>query len=174
MEWVPSPVATIAAWILTLTFAWATVAKFVRGNEWPSAVTRFGFRGAIAQTIVFAVPLAEIAVVVMFFVGALRPGAAFTLALVAMFSAAIVRVRAVKGGRVPCGCFGKSHERDYRLLLARNSALALLAAAVLFGPRDASLRPSADIDVVPLTLAVLGLLLVVWVTVQTTSSFRRR
>ena len=174
MEWVPAPVATLAAWILTLTFAWATVAKFVRGNEWPSAVTRFGFRGWAAQIIVFAVPLAETTVVVLFLVGALRPAAAFTLALVAMFSAAIVRVRMVEGGRVPCGCFGKSHERDYRLLLARNGALALLAAAGLMGPRGASLRPSSEVEVVPLVLAVVGLFLVAWVTVQSSSSFRRR
>ena len=41
------------------------------------------------------------------------------------FSAAIVRAR-VRDGRdaVACGCFGGSRARDYRLLLARNAALA--------------------------------------------------
>ena len=174
MDSIPAPLATVAAWILTITFTWAVAAKFIRGNEWPSAVTAFGFRGASAQAIVFAVPLAETAVVLLFFLGALRAAGALTLALVASFSAAIVRVRMQTGGRVPCGCFGKTRERDHRLLLARNASLAVLAACVLLGPDDASLRPSQPGAVIPIVLAIAGVGLVIWMALQTTSSFRRR
>ncbi len=174
MELIPSPLATAAAWVLMATFAWAVVAKFVRGNAWPSAVTRFGFRGAVAQVIVFAVPMAEAAVAVAFIGGLSRVGGSLTLALVAAFSAAIVRARVQHGNRLPCGCFGKTHERDYRLLLARNSLLALLAVAVLLGPSSASLEVPEGAEVVPLVLVVLGSLLIVWMAVQTFASLRRR
>lgn len=174
MELIPSPLATAAAWILTVTFGWAVVAKFVRGNSWPSAVTRFGFRGAVAQVIVFAVPMAEAAVVVAFVGGLSRVGGSLTLTLVAAFSAAIVRARMHQGNRLPCGCFGKTHERDYRLLLARNSLLALLAVTVLLGPSSASLEVPEGAEVVPLVLVVVGSLLIAWMGIQTVTSLRRR
>ena len=174
MEWVSAPIASAAGWILTLTFGWAALAKFIRGDEWPPAVTRFGFRGGVAQTIVFAVPIAEITIVILFVVGAARAGAALTVALVAAFSAAITRARMVSGRRVPCGCFGKSRERDYRLLLARNAALALAAATVLLGPRDVSLAPPEGTEWMPVVLSLVGAGVVAWAAVQTTSALRRR
>lgn len=175
MDWIPSPVATLAAWGLTATFAWAALAKFIRGDAWPKAVTGFGFRGALAQTIVFAVPLAEIAIVALFVAGALRPAGALTLALVAGFSGAIVRARGIGNRkRVPCGCFGGSRDTDYRLLLARNLALAVLAALVLLGPRSASLSFPDDLALLPTALIAIGGLLLVWMTVQTANSLRRR
>lgn len=174
MELVPSPLAGAAAWILTVTFGWAVVAKFARGKAWPSAVTRFGFDGAIAQVIVFAVPIAEAAVVVAFVGGLSHVGGSLTLALVAAFSAAIVRGRLRQGDRLPCGCFGKTHERDYRLLLARNSMLALLAVAVLLGPPSMSLEVPDGAEIVPLVLVVVGTLLIAWMGIQTFTSLRRR
>ena len=174
MEWVPAPVFTLAAWILTVTFGWAAIAKFVGGPAWPSAVTRFGFRGPAAQIIVFAVPAAEITVVVLFVIGALRPAAALTLALIAAFSAAITRAVVVNGRRVPCGCFGKTTDRDYRLLVLRNGALGVVAALVLAGPPQASLRPPVGADVIPLALALVGAIVVGWAGAQTASALRRR
>jgi hypothetical protein len=75
------------------------------------------------------VPVAELAVVATVVVGAPALTSALALGLVASFSAAVVRARVRGGGdAVPCGCFGGSRARDYRLLLARNAALAGLAA----------------------------------------------
>jgi len=175
MEWVPSPLATIAAWTLVATFLWAAVAKFVRGNAWPAAIARFGFAGAAARAIAVAVPVAEIVVVALFVAGASRVAAALTLALVASFSAAIVSARMVrKSDKVPCGCFGGSGESDYRLLLARNAALAVLAGVVLLAPRPAGLSAPSEGDLLPATLVVLGGAVLTWMVAQTVSSLRRR
>lgn len=175
MEWVPSPLATVAAWVLTATFLWAAVAKFVRGNAWPAAIARFGFAGAAARAIAVAVPVAELVVAILLGAGAVRAGAALTLSLVASFSAAIVSVRMLrKTDKVPCGCFGGAGESDYRVLLARNGALAVLAAIILFSPRAASPTPPSARDLVPSTLVILGGALVVWMVAQTLTSLRRR
>ena len=175
MDWIPSPVATLAAWGLTATFAWAAAAKFVRGDAWPQAVAGFGFRGSFAKAIVLGVPLAEMAIVTLFVAGALRPAAALSLALVAGFSSAIVRTRAIgTGDRVPCGCFGGSGDSDYRLLLARNLALTGLAGLILLGPRSVSLSLPEGVPALPTVLIAIGGLLLVWMTVQTATSLRRR
>lgn len=175
MEWVPSPLATVAAWVLTGTFAWAAVAKFVRTDAWPRAVANLGFGGVMARVLMMAVPLAELGIVALFFLGAVRPAAALTLALIASFSAAIVRARAGrKSDRVPCGCFGGDGEYDYRLLLARNGAIATLAGSVLLAPPGVSLAPPAGMDLLPTALVVIAGVLVAWMAAQTSSSLRRR
>lgn len=175
MDWIPSPVATLAAWGLTATFAWAAIAKIVRGGAWSQAVAGFGFRGGLARFVVLAVPAAEIAIVGLFVAGVLRPAAALTLALVAGFSAAIVRARGMGAGdRVPCGCFGGNREADYRLLLGRNLGLVVLAALVLLGPEALSLRFPENVPLLPTVLVAIGGLLLVWMTVQTATSLRRR
>lgn len=175
MEWIPSPLATVAVWALVGTFAWAAAAKFIGGNEWPKAVAGFGFSGVFARAVAIAVPLFELVIVALFVAGAVRPAAALTLALIAAFSAAIVRVRGSKNeNRVPCGCFGGSRDYDYRLLLARNAGLALLGAIVLVAKGDVSLAPPTGAELVPTGLVVVAGVLLTWMAVQTASSLRRR
>ena len=175
MEWVPSPLATVAAWALTVIFAWAAVAKFIRADAWPRAVTNLGFGGTTARILMMAVPLAELVTVALFALGAAQPAAALTLALIASFSAAIARARVGrKDDRVPCGCFGGDGEYDYRLLLARNGALAVLAGLVLLAPRDVSLTPPGGMEILPTGLVVLAGVLLAWMATQTLSSLRRR
>lgn len=175
MEWVPSPLATVAAWLLTATFGWAVVAKSFDRVAWTSAVTGFGFRGRLAYALVFAVPLAEVAVVGLFLVGSVKAGAALTLALVASFSIAIVRVRATsQRDKVPCGCFGGTKSADYRLLLGRNAGLACLSAVILLAPRSTSLSLPEGTEIVPTALVVVAAVLLVWMTSQAATSLRRR
>jgi len=175
MEWVPAPLATVAAWGLTATFAWAAAAKVLRADAWPGSVAAFGFSGSSARVVVVSVPVAEVTIVALFAVGIVRPAAALTLALVAAFSAAVVRARTTRmDNRVPCGCFGGSGETDYRLLLGRNLALLLLAALILMSPRDVSLAPPTGGDLLPAVLVVVGGVVLVWTAVQTASSFHRR
>ena len=175
MDWIPAPLATVAAWGLIATFGWAAVAKLVRSDAWPAAVAGFGFEGPAARVVAVAVPVLEGAIVVFLATGVLRLAGALTLTLVAAFSAAIVRVRtAGSSDKVPCGCFGGSGETDYRLLLGRNAALAVLAALVLLGPRSTSLVLPAGTELVPTALVVVAGILLTWVAVQTVSSLRRR
>lgn len=175
MEWIPSPLATVAAWALIGTFAWAAAAKFVRGNDWPEAVAGFGFSGVLARAIAVAVPLFEVAIVALFVVGAVRVAAALTLALIAAFSAAIVWSRGTRdGNRVPCGCFGRTRDYDYRLLLLRNAGIAFLAALVLVAKGEVSLAVPAGTDLVPTALVAIAGVLLTWMAVQTASSLRRR
>ncbi len=174
MEWVPPPLATVAAWGLVATFAWAAIAKIVRGEAWQRAVAAFGLRGSAGRAVALAVPVAEVGIVVLFLTGAVRPAAALTLALVAAFSAAVVRARTTQQrDKVPCGCFGGSGETDYRLLLARNAGLLVLAALILLSPGDASLTLPENAELVPTALVVVGGLLVTWMAVQTASALKR-
>ena len=175
MEWVPSPLATVAAWALIATFAWAAVAKGLNVVAWSSAVAGFGFRGPFGRAIVVGVPLTEILIVFMLLSIDLRAGAALVLALVAAFSGAIVRSRAIqKQDKVPCGCFGAGGRSDYRLLLARNGGLALLGGLILLAPRSTSLQLPAGAELVPTVLIVVAGVLIVWMTTQAATTLRRR
>ncbi len=104
-----------------------------------------------------AVPAVEAAVPAAVILGA--PAAAAAIALVSLvgFSVAIVRTR-VRDGRdaVACGCFGGSRSRDYRLLLARNAALAAAAVAGLAasrGPRRLVARRAGAGRALPVAVA---------------------
>lgn len=175
MEWVPSPLATVAAWAVTATFAWAALAKSLDRRAWTAAVSGFGFRGAAARLVMVAVPLAEVVIVALFLLGYLEIGAALTLALVASFSGAIVRARAIeKSDRVPCGCFGGAQRVDYRLLLARNAGLAGLGALVLLARGPSSLALPRGTELVPTALVVVAGVLVVWMASAAATSLRRR
>ena len=69
--------------------------------------------------------------------------------------------------RLGCGCFGGSGTRDYRLLLARNLALAGVAFVARKTGQDVplvrSLGEPAGADLIPVALVVLGLALAAWV-----------
>src|SRR4029453_4465170 len=71
------------------------------------------------------------------------------------------------GGGFGCGCCFGSGARDYRLLLARNLALAGVAFVAWRAGEDAPLvrvlGEPAGADLLPVALVVLGLALAVWV-----------
>ena len=107
--------------------------------------------------------------------GATRAGAALVLALVAGFSLAILRAHAALGSRLPCGCFGSTRDRDYRVLLARNAVLATAAGGLLIFGRDVSGYPPAPTSDAWLAavLAVAGSGLVIWLFAAVRSGIRR-
>ncbi|MDP9222835.1 MAG: hypothetical protein M3P18_03090, partial [Actinomycetota bacterium] len=123
------------------------------------------------------VPIAESAVVTLLVVGQARAAAALALGLIAIFSLALLHARQEEGDRLPCGCFGRVIPRDYRLLAARNAALAALAATVLFSGRDrlvtASLGPDSTV-LLPAALVILGLSVAVWVSRELAETSRRQ
>lgn len=172
------PLARLAAALVATAFAWAAIAKGLNFSAWSTALGRYGIDDRLRRVGLVAVPAAEIAAaIVTLFVHA-RAGAALSTALLAVFSLALLRARWVSGDRLPCGCFGKASERDYRLMLARNAALGGLAAFVLiFGPRDGALTgyaaPDAT-DVLPVLLVVVGVALAVWTARATLGGWRKR
>lgn len=161
----PAPVYPLAAVGLGLVFAWSGVAKVFRFSRWRAALDGYGLSG-VGPTLALAVPVVELAVPALMLSAHSRAGAALALGLLALFSATILRARAARGDRLPCGCFGGADERDYRLMLARNATLGLLAAVVLARGRD--LQPLEGLgapdaaDIVPVILVVVGAVMIAW------------
>lgn len=152
--------------ILATTLAWAAIAKAARPSRWTDAVRGYAVpRWMFARVVV---PLAEAAIVVAFLSGRSRLGALAAATLLVVFSLVVLRARAVRGDRLPCGCFGGRKVRDYRAMLGRNLLLLLLAVVVLVGGRDVTMFPEdlARADLVPLGLVIGGFGLGAWVVSQ--------
>lgn len=171
----PVAVYSLAASILGLVFVWSAVAKLLRSSRWRAALEGYGLPGTRALAI--AVPVVELVVPSLMLLERSLASAALALGLLALFSAAIVRARSRRGDRLPCGCFGGAGERDYRLMIARNAVLGLLAAAVIARGRDLQtlegLGAPETADLLPAGLVVLGLVAIGWMFWVVSDSFRR-
>lgn len=159
--------------LLAGTFAWSAVAKLVRWGAWRGLVE--GYRlGPLTPAATVAAPLVEAGLVVALLT-CTRWGAAAALVALVAFSGAILRLKALEGDRLPCGCFGRTKRRDYRLSLARNGLLASLA--VLATVRDvdlyAGITMPSGAELVPAALIVAGIAVAIWLGVMTASSFKR-
>ena len=151
---------------LAATFAWSALAKVMRAAEWRAALGAYRLPRSVSAAARHGVPLTEILVSAALASGAVRLGAAASLALLAAFSIAVLRARSLQGDKLPCGCFGKTKKRDYRLSLVRNAALAALASLLLVRGEDVSpLRgfaaPSGS-EVIALVLVVAGVFFIGW------------
>ena len=174
----PDIVAVFSAAVLASLFGWAALAKLVRRDRWRAALPAYGL-GPIAGAAFVAVPAAEAAVVGLFLLAPMRAGAALALALLAGFSLGLARARALRGDRLPCGCFGRAATRSLATLLGRNAAMGGLAAIVLLSPagRDRlleSFEMPARADLLPAALAVVGLGLGAWTAGHAAAALRRR
>jgi Methylamine utilisation protein MauE len=148
------------ALLLAGAFGWAAAAKAFRPAAWRGAVAAHHLSGPMSRAAVVAVPLAEAAVVALVLAASILVAAVAALALLLAFSAALVRLRPRVGEMVPCGCFGSSRTRSVRVLLLRNLALGLIAAAALAGPdRLDGLRPPTSAELLPAALAAAGAVL---------------
>jgi hypothetical protein len=162
---------------VALVFGWAAASKFVAPRRWRESLGAYRL-GPLERPALVGVPLAEGAVVVLILAGASAYGAILALALLLGFSAAIVRARAVHGSLVPCGCFGRTRARDYRVLLGRNVGPAILAAGVLVTRASFPLLqwarlPTGD-EVVPVLLAAAGVGFAVWLARIASAALRRQ
>jgi hypothetical protein len=146
----------IAPQALGAVFAWAALSKVVRFRRWRADMETYRLPGE--QALAVAVPLAEGAVPLLALTGRPVAAALVALGLLAGFSFAILRARRLAGDRLPCGCFGGTTRRDFRLLLARNGALALLAAAAL-ADRTPPWEGARPAEALPLALVAVALLL---------------
>lgn len=162
-----------AAILLATTFVAAGAAKLIRYPRWRSALDEYRLPSVLTGSIAVGVPAAELGVVVLLVSLSLTVGAAASLALLALFSAAIARVAAIRGRRVPCGCFGGDMSRDYRLLLGRNALLSTAGAVILFAGSEGSLVDSVSgSDLLPLALVTAGVAVIVLLATQLAGSLR--
>jgi hypothetical protein len=145
----------LAAELLAAVFAWAAVVKVLRFRRWRTEVA--GYRLPAEGLVGAVVPLAETAVPVLVVSGFPAAAAILGLALLAAFSGAILRARRLQGDRLPCGCFGGRKRRDYRLLLARNLALGVVAMAALADPTRRPWTEIGPAEMLPILLLGVGL-----------------
>lgn len=174
----PDPLLWTLQGLLVVVFAWAALAKIVQWSAWRSSLGAYGIPGRLVNPVAVTVPLAEIGLAALILSGATRVAMAATLALLAFFCLAVLRARARQGDRLPCGCFGKTEARDYRLMLVRNGLLGALAGVVLVTGDEGSPISSAEVptagEVIPAILVVAGALLVVWMLRYATHLMKRR
>jgi hypothetical protein len=163
----PSEAGALAAAVLALTFGAAAVAKLARRAAWRRTLGSYGLRSGASRLVGFGVPAVELGIAATVLVGLASSAGLLSIAALVAFSGAIVVGRVRAGGRLECGCFGGSGVRDYRLLLARNLALAGVAFVAWRAGEDAPLARAlgepAGADLLPVALVVLGLALAVWV-----------
>jgi uncharacterized membrane protein YphA (DoxX/SURF4 family) len=138
MHPVPDTVLRLVSLTIALVFAWSAVAKILRFADWSALLRRYGLPRFLEAAARLLVPVSELAVAAALLLGALRLGAAAALLLLAAFFLGILRARSLQGDKLPCGCFGKTKTRDYRLTLFRNGALGLLSGIVLLSGEDGS------------------------------------
>jgi hypothetical protein len=163
----PSEVGALAAATLALTLGAAAVAKLARGAAWRRTLGSYGLRPGASRLAGFGVPAVELGIAAAVLVGLASSAGLLSIVALVAFSGAIVVGRVRAGRRLECGCFGGSGTRDYRLLLARNLALAGVAFVAWRAGEDAplvrALGEPAGADLLPVALVVLGLALAVWV-----------
>ena len=163
----PSELGELAAAALALAFTAAAVTKLVRGAAWRRTLATYRLPPGASRVVAFGVPIVEMVIVGLVVVGLGSTAGIVSLVALALFSAAIVIGRVRTGRRLECGCFGGSTTRDYRVLLARNLALAGVALVAWTAGQDASLVRSlgqpGGADLLPAALVVVGLALAAWV-----------
>jgi hypothetical protein len=170
-------VRALPAASLATVFAVAAAGKVLAPGQWRDALAAYRL-GLLDPPALVGVPLAEAAVVALVITGAPAQASVLALALLVAFSGGILRARTLHGSLVPCGCFGRARARDFRILLGRNVALAMLSAGVLltgsaFPLLDWARSPGGG-EVLPAALALAGLALAAWLGRMATAALRRQ
>lgn len=161
------PLTFLAAVVLAVAFAWAAASKLASYERWRRALRGYGLPGGFEQVARLGTPALEIVAVGLILTAPLEVAGALSLALLATFCVAILRARTAHGDRLPCGCFGGTTERDYRLMLIRNAVLGLPAGALVLSGDSGLIDHLGSVeasDVLPFGLVLLAGGLIVWVT----------
>jgi hypothetical protein len=170
-------VGSVAAATLAIAFGWAAVTKLVHARPWRRTLQSYGLGRGFERSVAVGVPLVELGIGVLPFLGLPSTAGVLSLGVLAAFSVGIVAARIRHGPRLDCGCFVAARVRDYRLLLARNGALAIVGLVAWRRGTDAWI--GADIvapsggELVPAALVALGLVLAALVVVATVRTVRR-
>lgn len=158
----------ISASTLAIAFAWAAGSKLARHERWRGALRNYGLPGRFEPVAALGTPAVEMLAIVLVLTGPLKIAAAVILTLLAGFCLVILRARASRGDRLPCGCFGGTTERDYRLMLTRNGILALPAGVLVLSDEPGLIDRLGSVegaDLLPLGLVLLAGGLILWITV---------
>jgi hypothetical protein len=174
---VPSEPGAVAGAILAAAFGAAAVAKIVGRRSWMRSLRVYRLPSTVERTAGPGVPAVEVALAAMPFLGLTSSAGLAAFVVLGMFSAAVVLARVRVGRRLDCGCFGATSARDYRVLLARNGALAVAALVAWQEGVDAAVLRSLGVpsgsELLPAALVVLGLGLGAWVAAQALVVVRR-
>ena len=173
----PGDLGGLAATTLAIAFGWAAVSKVVRSRRWRRSLQSYGLGGRFERTVAVGVPLVELGIGGLLFLGLPSTAGVLSLGVLAAFSVGIVTARIRNGPRLDCGCFGSARVRDYRLLLARNGVLATVALVAWRRGTDTWIgadvvAPSGG-ELVPAALVALGLVLATLVVAATVRTVRR-
>ena len=163
------PPRWLAAAILAAVFGWAALSKAYAPRRWSRTLETYRLPASLRAPLAILVPIAELAVAGAAF-GNARAAGIVAFGLLAAFSAAIVRTRSIHGTRLPCGCFGTAVERDWRGMLARNAAIAIVAGVAL-GTDEAIPLPATS-EPLPVLFTIAGLGLVVALLVRSSHALR--
>jgi uncharacterized membrane protein YphA (DoxX/SURF4 family) len=118
---------------LCAIFAWAGVAKVARPEIWRGDLKGYWLWPPVRRLAFAGLPWIELGAALCLVGAAPRMGAAIAIALMGVFSAAIVRAWYKQSdNRIGCGCFGGARLYDFRLLLLRNTAIAAMGVLVLW------------------------------------------
>ncbi len=166
----------VAAAVLSIAFGSAAVAKIAGRRRWARALASYRL-GPLEGAALVGVPVVELGLAALPFLGLVSTAGLASLAVLFVFSSAIAVGRIRVGRRLDCGCFGSTRPRDYRLLLARNGVLAVVAVVAWREGRDAwiggSLSAPSGSDLLPAVLVATGLALAIWVSVRAVVTVRR-
>ena len=167
---------TLASVLLAATFAWSGSMKILRSERWRLDLVSYRLNRPLRAAGFLLLPWVEVGIAGALVAGAARAGAVLAIGLLGIFCVVIVRARLLLGtDKLGCGCFGGARIHDYRLLLARNIALAALAAVVVSG-RDPSTARGLDLggpSVLLWLMSALALLAVAWVLWQASRRMHR-
>jgi hypothetical protein len=168
----------LASILLAATFAWSGSMKILRAERWRLDLVSYRLNRPLRAAGFLLLPWVEVGIAGVLVAGAARTGAVVSIGLLGIFCVAIVRARLLLGtDKLGCGCFGGARIRDYRLLLARNVALASLAAVVVSFGRDPSAARGLDLggpSALFWLMSALGLSAVAWVLWQGSQRMRRQ
>jgi Methylamine utilisation protein MauE len=161
------PLTFVSAMALAIGFGWAAISKLANFQRWRRALRGYALPSGLERAALLGTPVLEAVAVGLILTGPLELAGALSLALLAGFSVVVLRARATQGDRLPCGCFGGTTERDYRLMLVRNAVLGLPAGALMLSGNSGlieRLESFKGSDALPLGLVLLAGGLIVWMT----------
>jgi hypothetical protein len=164
----------VSAAVVAGAFGWAALSKLVSYERWRRALAGYKLPEALERVARLGTPALEAVVLAVVLSGPLPLAGALTLLMLAGFCLVVLRARAIRGNKLPCGCFGGADERDYRLMLVRNAILAIPAGVLALSGDAGLIDRLASIegaDYVPLGLVLGAAVLVAWVTMGVWGAF---